>query len=146
VPRASPKVPCLPVPGKTRYWWHGGASTGPRTFEGRAASFAARDAGRAAYLARLKFFGKKCPTGRRSGASWVTPRMWQKRIVSALGMPPQDAAKLAAELVKHLKGRELAKRTIAELVDTEAAGAAARYINEASTQNSAVRADSGHVC
>jgi hypothetical protein len=54
-----------PLPGKKRCWWHGGASTGPRTAEGKARSLAGRLAGRRRRIAELALEGKKINTGRR---------------------------------------------------------------------------------
>jgi hypothetical protein len=54
-----------PLPGKRRCWWHGGASTGPRTAEGKARCVAGMRAGRLRRIAELALEGKKINTGRR---------------------------------------------------------------------------------
>src|SRR5260370_27935180 len=61
--------------GRRRCKIHGGASCGPRTPEGKARSYAAPDAGRAAYLAHLKATGQKRTSGRPKGAKGVTESM-----------------------------------------------------------------------
>jgi hypothetical protein len=112
-----------PTPGRKRCYYHGGASTGPKTPEGLQRALAARWAGRDAYLARLKFFGKKRPSGRRKGSdAWVTKNMWRDKLINVVGMKPKEASALGKELADHLKDREAEKRTIDALMkDTEAA-------------------------
>jgi len=69
------------VPGKKRCRWHGGLSTGPKTPEGRARSFAARDAGRARYFAGVKALGIKRTSGR---GGRITENMARKHFVKTL--------------------------------------------------------------
>ena len=77
-------------------------------------SLTALYAGRDRYLAELKASGKKRPSGRRKGLAWRTQNWWAKRMVRLLNAPPEMAAKVARELVEHLKekqiGEELIKR------------------------------------
>ena len=59
-----------------RCYWHGGASTGARTLEGKE-----RQAeGRRRYYARLKAAGLKRPRsgGRKAGEGWITDRMLER--------------------------------------------------------------------
>src|SRR6266851_1795719 len=58
------------MPGRRRCRWHGGATTGPRTIEGKQRTIAAMTAGRRRWLERMqraKALGliDKIPTGRR---------------------------------------------------------------------------------
>ncbi len=66
-------------------------------------SLVALETGFKRYLARLKATGQKRPSGRRKGRAWKTQRMWEKQMVRCLQLPPEDAEKLARELVEHLK-------------------------------------------
>jgi hypothetical protein len=69
--------------GKTRCWMHGGASTGPKTPEGKARVAAAMHEGRRRWVERLKAEGKKIPGGRKAGADWITPRMRERQKAEA---------------------------------------------------------------
>jgi hypothetical protein len=78
-----------PVPGKERCRFHGGLSTGARTEEGKARSLAAMRAGQQRWLADMhakKAAGEidRFPGGRKSGAGWVTPRMWEERQIATM--------------------------------------------------------------
>ncbi len=67
-----------PMPGRTRCKFHGGASTGAITPEGRAKSVAAMLEGRRVWAKRLKEEGAKIPGGRRAGAAWITRAMRER--------------------------------------------------------------------
>jgi hypothetical protein len=89
-----------PVPGKQRCRFHGGCSTGARTEEGKARALAAMRAGRQRWMEEMR--AKKAageidrfPGGRKSGAGWVTPRMWEERQIEM--MQRLRAAREAAE-------------------------------------------------
>jgi hypothetical protein len=78
-----------PVPGKSRCKLHGGRSTGALTDEGKARSLAAMRAGRQRWLEETR--AKKAageierfPGGRKSGSRWITPRMREERLISAM--------------------------------------------------------------
>lgn len=71
-----------PIPGRTRCRFHGGASTGAITEEGKARSVAAMVEGRRRWLGRLQEEGQKVPCGRRAGERWVTPAMHAKQEVA----------------------------------------------------------------
>jgi hypothetical protein len=78
-----------PVPGKTRCRFHGGLSTGPLTDEGKEKSLAAMREGWQRWLEKTraaKALGEidRFPGGRKSGARWVTPRMWEKRQLETM--------------------------------------------------------------
>jgi hypothetical protein len=78
-----------PVPGKDRCRFHGGRSTGPPTEDGKALSLEAMRAGRQRWLPDMhatKAAGEieRFPGGRKSGARWVTPRMWEKRQIATM--------------------------------------------------------------
>lgn len=77
-----------PIPGRTRCRFHGGASTGATTPEGRAKSVAAMVTGRRAWLERLQNEGKKIPCGRRAGEAWVTRGMKAKQEAERYGVTP----------------------------------------------------------
>jgi hypothetical protein len=61
--------------GNGRCWVHGGASTGPRTPEGKARVVAAMVEGRRKWVARRRAQGKQFPAGRKCGERWVTEPM-----------------------------------------------------------------------
>jgi hypothetical protein len=88
-----------PVPGRTRCKHHGGASTGPRTAEGRAASYAARDAGKARYWAQLKASGEKPPSGRRKGMRD------RRQMEQAMRKEPADIGAMLMQRFEYLKSR-----------------------------------------
>jgi hypothetical protein len=58
-----------------RCWVHGGASTGPRTPEGKARVVAAMVEGRRKWVERRRAEGRKFPAGRKRGERWVTEPM-----------------------------------------------------------------------
>ena len=58
-----------------RCWVHGGASTGPRTPDGKARVVAAMVEGRRKWVARRRAEGRKFPAGRKRGERWVTEPM-----------------------------------------------------------------------
>ena len=58
-----------------RCWVHGGASTGPRTPEGKARVVAAMVEGRRKWVERRRAEGKKFPAGRKRGERWITEPM-----------------------------------------------------------------------
>jgi hypothetical protein len=58
-----------------RCWLHGGASTGPRTPEGKARVVAAMVEGRRKWVQRRRAEGKKFPAGRKRGERWTTEPM-----------------------------------------------------------------------
>ena len=64
-----------PVAGRTRCRFHGGASTGAITPEGKARSIAAMVEGRRQWLERMQDEGKKIPCGRKAGDRWITAAM-----------------------------------------------------------------------
>jgi hypothetical protein len=78
--------------GKTRCRMHGGASTGPRTVEGKARVVAAMVDGRCKWIARLRDEGKPAPCGRKKGAEWMTVGMARRAFAEArrLGAEPAD--------------------------------------------------------
>jgi hypothetical protein len=61
-----------------RCWVHGGASTGPRTPDGKARVVAAMVEGRRKWVARRRAEGKKFPAGRKRGERWVTEPMRER--------------------------------------------------------------------
>ena len=66
-----------------RCWVHGGASTGPRTPEGKARVVAAMVEGRRKWLERRRAEGKKFPAGRKRGERWVTEPMRERARAEA---------------------------------------------------------------
>jgi hypothetical protein len=66
-----------------RCWVHGGASTGPRTPEGKARVVAAMVEGRCKWVARRRAQGKKFPAGRKLGERWVTEPMRERAQTEA---------------------------------------------------------------
>jgi hypothetical protein len=61
-----------------RCWVHGGASTGPRTPDGKARVVAAMVEGRRKWVALRRAEGKKFPAGRKGGGAWVTESMRER--------------------------------------------------------------------
>ena len=66
-----------------RCWVHGGASTGPRTPEGKARVVAAMVEGRRKWVARRRAEGRKFPAGRKRGERWVTEPMRERARAEA---------------------------------------------------------------
>jgi hypothetical protein len=66
-----------------RCWVHGGASTGPRTPEGKARVVAAMVEGRRKWVERRRAEGKKFPAGRKRGERWVTEPMRERARAEA---------------------------------------------------------------
>jgi hypothetical protein len=66
-----------------RCWMHGGASTGPRTPEGKARVVAAMVEGRRRWAARRRVEGRKFPAGRKGGERWVTEPMRERARAEA---------------------------------------------------------------
>ncbi len=62
---------------------HGGASTGPKSQEGKARVVAAMVAGRRAWAERVRANGRRFAAGRKSGAAWVTEAMHERARVEA---------------------------------------------------------------
>src|SRR5271166_4416675 len=58
-----------------RCWMHGGASTGPKSPEGKARVVAAMVEGRRKWVDRQRIEGRKFPAGRKGGERWVTEPM-----------------------------------------------------------------------
>ena len=54
---------------------HGGASTGPRTREGKARVVAAMVEGRRKWVERRRAEGRRFTAGRKGGDAWVTEAM-----------------------------------------------------------------------
>jgi hypothetical protein len=84
--------------GKRHCRNHGGLSTGPRTTEGRAASYAARDAGRAAWWARWYRAGlEKFTGGRRKGMRD------RRQMAEAIRKNPMNTGPLLEQYIERLK-------------------------------------------
>jgi hypothetical protein len=102
--------------GKTRCRMHGGASTGPRTPEGKARVVAAMVEGRRRWVQRMKAEGRKFPGGRKAGEAWLTPAMKQRRQVEAAkrwaSLTP--AQRLAEQAAAERAGM---KQAIARMID-----------------------------
>jgi hypothetical protein len=62
---------------------HGGASTGPKSPEGKARVVAAMVAGRRKWAERRSATGKKFPAGRKSGDQWITEPMRERARAEA---------------------------------------------------------------
>ena len=69
-----------------RCWVHGGASTGPRTPEGKARVVAAMVEGRRKWVERRRAEGKKFPAGRKRGERWITEPMRDRARAEAHGL------------------------------------------------------------
>ena len=62
---------------------HGGASTGPKSPEGKARVVAAMVEGRRKWVERRRAEGKKFPAGRKTGSAWVTEPMRERARAEA---------------------------------------------------------------
>src|SRR5271165_6934967 len=62
---------------------HGGASTGPKSREGKARVVAAMVDGRRAWAERVRAKGGKLNSGRKTGAAWVTESMRERALAAA---------------------------------------------------------------
>jgi hypothetical protein len=99
-----------PVPGKTRCRFHGGCSTGALTDEGKARSLAAMHDGWQRWHEEMR--AKKAageidrfPGGRKSGAGWVTPRMWEKRQIETMQRLRAEREALEPRPTRRRRGR-----------------------------------------
>jgi hypothetical protein len=66
-----------------RCWVHGGASTGPRTPDGKARVVAAMVEGRRKWVARRRVEASKFPAGRKRGERWITEPMRERARAEA---------------------------------------------------------------
>ena len=66
-----------------RCWVHGGASTGPRSPEGKARVVAAMVEGRRKWVEQRRAEGKKFPAGRKRGERWITEPMRERARAEA---------------------------------------------------------------
>jgi len=66
-----------------RCWMHGGASTGPKSPDGKARVVAAMVEGRCKWIARRRVEGGKFPAGRKRGERWVTEPMRERARAEA---------------------------------------------------------------
>jgi hypothetical protein len=106
---------------------HGGASTGPKSPEGKARVVAAMVAGRRAWAVRRSAAGHKFPAGRKSGKAWLTEAMRERareearRLKLAAWYEPDRALTLA--LLRSArgdpKGTEKAKSLILAVMREE---------------------------
>ena len=62
---------------------HGGASTGPKTSEGKARVVAAMVEGRRKWLERRRAEGRRFTAGRKGGDAWVTEAMRERARAEA---------------------------------------------------------------
>jgi hypothetical protein len=101
---------------------HGGASTGPKSPEGKARVVAAMVAGRRAWLARRRAEGAKFAGGRKTGEEWITDAMQARAHAEARRLGAPGLAKLNRPLVLALLrsargGRDGGQRAMVFLVD-----------------------------
>ena len=66
-----------------RCWVHGGASTGPRTPEGKARVVTTMVEGRRKWVARRRVEGRRFTAGRKGGDAWVTGTMRERARAEA---------------------------------------------------------------
>jgi hypothetical protein len=80
---ANPRCRAWAMPnGRCRM--HGGASTGPKTPEGKARVVAAMVAGRRAWVERQRAESKKIAGGRKRGEAWITEAMRERARAETL--------------------------------------------------------------
>jgi hypothetical protein len=116
----SPFCQSWAMKGKTRCRMHGGASTGPRTPEGKARVVAAMVEGRRRWVERMKAEGRKFPGGRKAGEAWVTSAMKERRQAEAAGREVERWAALSpAQRVaeQHAAQSAAMKQAIARMID-----------------------------
>jgi len=107
--------------GRCRF--HGGASTGPRSPEGKAKVVAAMTEGRRAWVARVRAEAGTFKAGRKTGAEWVTEPMREQareeaRRLTGGWSPPfgtQDR-KLVLALLRSANGSLSAKERAKEML------------------------------
>jgi hypothetical protein len=116
----SPRCQAWAMPnGRCRF--HGGASTGPTSPEGKARVVAAMIAGRRAWLERVRDKGGILRSGRKTGAEWVTEPMRKRaseearKLAGGWSPPlgPQDR-KLVLALLRSANGSLKAKERAKE--------------------------------
>jgi hypothetical protein len=102
---------------------HGGASTGPKSLEGKARVAAAMVAGRRIWVERRRADGKKFSSGRKSGEAWITDSMRERsraearRLRLAAWCIPDRALSLA--LLQSAKGSRKARAKAIALLTAE---------------------------
>ena len=113
---------------------HGGASTGPRTPEGKARVVAAMVEGRGKWLARRRAEGRKFPAGRKRGEKWVTEPMRERARAEAhrlgVGRFTLDRP-LVLALLKSAKGDRVSEAKAKAMLDAHEQAEADRDIGQA---------------
>jgi hypothetical protein len=123
--------------GRCRF--HGGASTGPRSPEGKAKVVAAMVAGRRTWVERVRAEGGTFKAGRKTGAEWVTEPMRERaheeaRKLTGGWSPPfgPQNRKLVLALLRSasgsLKAREQAIALLRAVAMLRAASPAPCYV------------------
>jgi hypothetical protein len=112
-----------------RCWVHGGASTGPRTPEGKARVVAAMVEGRRNWAARQRAAGKKFPAGRKRDERWVTEPMRERARAEAHRLKGArftlDRA-LALALLASAKGDHVGQAKAGAMLDAQEQAAVER--------------------
>jgi hypothetical protein len=101
---------------------HGGASTGPKSPEGKARVVAAMVAGRRAWAERQRVEGRKFPAGRKRGAEWITEPMRERARAEArrLGAGRFTLHRsLTLALLKSAKGDPAARAKAKAMLDAQ---------------------------
>ena len=113
---------------------HGGASTGPRTPEGKARVVAAMVEGRGKWVARRRAEGRKFPAGRKRGEKWVTEPMRERARAEAhrlgVGRFTLDRP-LVLALLKSAKGDRVSEAKAKAMLDAHEQAEADRDIGQA---------------
>ena len=113
---------------------HGGASTGPRTPEGKARVVAAMVAGRRAWAERQCVEGRKFPAGRKRGAEWLTEPMRERARAEARRLGARRFTldrPLTLALLKSAKGDRVWEAKAKAMLDANEQGEADRDIGQA---------------
>jgi hypothetical protein len=101
---------------------HGGASTGPKSPEGKARVVAAMIVGRRKWVERRRAEGKRFTVGRKGGDAWVTEAMRERALAEARRL---GAGRLTLDrsqtltLLKSVKGDQAARAKAKALLDVQ---------------------------
>ncbi len=113
---------------------HGGASTGPKTLEGKARVVAAMVEGRRKWVERQRGAGRKFPAGRKKGGEWITEPMRERARAEAhrlrAGRFTLDRS-LTLALLKSAKGDRVVEAKAKAMLDAHEQAEADREIGQA---------------
>jgi hypothetical protein len=113
---------------------HGGASTGPRTPEGKARVVAAMVEGRRKWVERRRAAGRRFSAGRKGGDAWITDAMRERARVEARKLGAGRFAldrSLTLALLRSAKGDPVARARAKAMLDAQERAAGERHRGQA---------------